>query len=164
MTTQDSVRIFVRVTSGDLQDWLAGREVEIAGRAAQAVTQRARLALPEDDEEELEYAAMWWAAESPAAASSPAESLGPQSSAGPSADGRVVVAALDVPQSWVRAVGGEDPDRGFEVAVEAPLPRRCLVALHVDESQPSQDAESEPESELSWYDAGELAQVAGLAR
>ncbi len=151
MTTQDSVRIFVRVGPADLAAWLAGEEVELAGRAAQAVTQRARLALPQDDEEELEYAAMWWAAESPGT-------------------GRVVVAALDVPAGWVRAVGGEDPDRGFEVAVDAPLPRRRLVALHVEETQEAeaaqgaQDAQGDLDGELSWYDAGELAQVAALDR
>ena len=125
--------------------------MELAGRAAQAVTQRARLALPQDDEEELEYAAMWWAAESPGT-------------------GRVVVAALDVPAGWVRAVGGEDPDHGFEVAVDAPLPRRRLVALHVEETQEAeaaqgaQDAQGDLDGELSWYDAGELAQVAALDR
>lgn len=158
MITQDSVRIFVRVTGADLQDWLADREVTLVGRAAQAVTQRARLALPEDDEEELEYAAMGWAAESPVAATSA------ESGTGSSSAERVVVAALDVPQSWVRPVGGEDPDRGFEVAVDQAVPRRLLVALHVDESEPSRAADAGTESELSWYDAGELAQVAALLR
>lgn len=151
MTAQDSVRIYVRVSADDLDAWLAGRDVDLADRPAQTVTQRARLALPDDDEEELEYAAMGWAAQSPAA---------PGAS---SARGRLVVAALDVPGPWIRPVGGDDPDRGFEIVVEGTLPRRYLVALHVDDTSPA-GADASSAEELSWYDAGELAQVAELAR
>ncbi|MDO5712658.1 MAG: hypothetical protein Q4P32_13105, partial [Micrococcales bacterium] len=116
---KDSVRSFVRVTVAELSQWLA---VDVAGRAAQAVTQRARAALPDDDEEQLEYAAMWWAVGGQV----------PDGSAGP-----LIVAALDIPADEVRPVEGDDPDRGFEIELSRPLPRRYLVALHVSDEPPA---------------------------
>lgn len=145
MTTRKSVRIFVRVGVTDLETWLAGGDVDLAGRGVQAVTDRARQALPDDDEEELEYAALWWAA-----AAAPAREN--------AASGRLVVAALGVPIGLVQDVEVDDPDRGFEVAVRAPLSRRHLAALHVADGPPDDE-----DAELSWYDASELAQVASFA-
>ena len=139
------------LTADDLRRWSVGEPVDLTDRPAHAVTDRARQAFPDDDEEELEYAAMGWAAQSTAA---------PGAS---SARGRLVVAALDVPGPWIRPVGGDDPDRGFEIVVEGTLPRRYLVALHVDDTSPA-GADASSAEELSWYDAGELAQVAELAR
>ena len=73
-------RVFAAVTADDLRRWSVGEPVDLTDRPAHAVTDRARQASPDDDEEELEYAAQWSAVERA------------QPGAGP-----VVVAALDVP-------------------------------------------------------------------
>ncbi len=153
MMTHKSVRIFVRVGVADLQTWLAGGAVDVRGRAVQAVTDRARRALPEDDEEELEYAALCWAAEARPTSADAGSDVG--SMAGSAQ--RVIVAVLSVPPEIVHEAGIDDPDRGFEVVVGEPLSRRRLAALHVADG-PAEDVDAE----LSWYDASELAQVAAL--
>ena len=132
-------RVFAAVTADDLRRWRAGEPVDLTGRPAHAVTDRARQAFPDDDEEELEYAAQWSAVERA------------QAGAGP-----VVVAALDVPAGQAAPSGGDDPDRGFEVRLAHPVPATRLAALHV------LPAAAKPDEELSWYDAAELPQVLEL--
>lgn len=132
-------RVFAAVTADDLRRWRAGEPVDLTGRPAHAVTDRARQAFPDDDEEGLEYAAQWSAVERA------------QAGAGP-----VVVAALDVPAGQAAPSGGDDPDRGFEVRLAHPVPATRLAALHV------LPAAAKPDEELSWYDAAELPQVLEL--
>lgn len=136
-------RAYARVTRADLVAWSAGDDVDLSGRPVHAVTDRARTAFPEDDEEELEYAALWSAADS-GAVDSDAATLA------------TIVAALDVPPAWAHRSGGDDPDRGFEIALDRPVPRARLVALH------ALPAAAGPEDELSWYDADELDAVLHL--
>lgn len=132
-------RVFAAVTTDDLRRWSVGEPVDLTDRPAHAVTDRARQAFPDDDEEELEYAAQWSAVERA------------QPGAGP-----VVVAALDVPAGQAAASGGDDPDRGFEVRLAHPVAVARLAALHV------LPAAATPDEELSWYDAAELPQVLDL--
>lgn len=132
-------RVFAAVTADDLRRWRAGEPVDLTGRPAHAVTDRARQAFPDDDEEELEYAAQWSAVERA------------QAGAGP-----VVVAALDVASGQATPSGGDDPDRGFEVRLAHPVPAKRVVALHV------LPAGATPDEELSWYDTAELPQVLEL--
>lgn len=134
-TRVGETRVYCRVQGADLRAWAAREQVDLAGRPAHAVTPRVRAAFPDDDEEELEYAALWSAAQRP----EPSDPTG----------GRVI-AALDVPAQWVSPCGGEDPDRGFEVDLDRPLPASRLVALHVLPADAGED------DELSWYDAAEL--------
>ena len=132
-------RVFAVVTADDLRRWSVGEPVDLTGRPAHAVTDRARQAFEDDDEEELEYAAQWSAVE------------GARAGAGP-----VVVAALDVASGQATPSGGDDPDRGFEVRVTHPVPAKRVAALHV------LPAGAAPDEELSWYDAAELPQVLEL--
>lgn len=132
-------RVYALVGAGELRRWSHREPVDLAGRPAQAVTPRARQAFPADEEEELEYAALWTAAQSGAAAG-----------------GITVVVALDVPADQAVASGGEHPERGFEVSLTEPVAGSRLVALHVLAADAGED------EELSWYDAAEVDQVLGL--
>ncbi len=147
-------RIYCRIGRPQLAAWAAGEQVDLAPLVAHAATDRARAAYPQDDEEELEYAALWSAAESQPE-SQPEFEPDSRSRSGGGA-GPVVVAALDVPTVAVREAGGADPDRGFEVAVEERVGPGRLVALHV------LPADAGPDDELSWYDAGEVGAVLAM--
>lgn len=133
-------RVYVFIGEPDLRRWSRRQDVTLTGRPAHAVTPQVRQAFPDDDEEELEYAALWSAAER-----------------GAHEAGTVtVVAALDLPAAQAFPSGTDDPDRGFEVSVSEPVPVSRLVALHVLAADAGED------EELSWYDAGELDQVLEL--
>ncbi|GAB97201.1 hypothetical protein BJY21_003787 [Kineosphaera limosa] len=136
-------RVYCRVYAPELRAWSAGTPADLTGRPAQAVTDRARAAFPDDDEEELEYAALWSAVEAAGVGQDPAAGL--------------VCAAFDVPAQWLAPSGGQDPDRGFEVALLRPVPPARLVALHV------LPAGADADDELSWYDAAELDTLADPA-
>ena len=97
-------RVYARVTRADLGAWAAASDADLRGQPVHAVTDRARAAFPDDDEEELEYAALWSAAEDAGAA-------GLSAAGAHAAAGATVVAALDVPAAWVRPSGGEPPRR-----------------------------------------------------
>lgn len=133
-------RVYVLVGEPDLRRWSHRQDVDLAGRAAHAVTPRARQAFPADEEEELEYAALWSAA-----------------ARGTGSDRRVtVVAVLELPGSQTSPSGADNPERGFQVRVCAPVPPSRLLALYVLPADAGED------DELSWYDAGELDQVREL--
>ena len=114
---------------------LRGEDLDPSAVAAHAVTAALRAALPDAEEEELEYEALWEAAAECAQ--------------------RVLVAAVDLPAAQVAWTG--DELRPSAVRCAAPIRGDAVVSWHV--ALASDDADAE----LSWYDASELHEVARLA-
>lgn len=136
----------------------------LTARLVHAVTPALRAALPDEDEEGLEYAAQLLAAD---------DSLDLLEQLAPRARRRVVVAA-DVPESLVEPVEGD---------VHAPSVVRLLGGIgwsdvacaHVDEAAAEADvtatlsgdddaAERLGERDLLWYDVSELATLGRSVR
>ncbi|WP_448629908.1 DUF6912 family protein [Cellulomonas soli] len=139
----------------------------LAPRRAHAVTPALRAALPDEDEEGLEFAAQLAAAD---------ESLLRVAGA-PSAPTLRLVVSADVPEALVDAVD-EDTDEAQDEALSAPsavalrgdLERRWVVCVHVDEPAASADVQAAlegdeeaverlAERDLLWYDVSELAAI-----
>ncbi|NCT91377.1 hypothetical protein GXB85_10490 [Cellulomonas sp. APG4] len=132
---------------------------DLAPRVVHAVTSGLRAALPDEDEEGLEYAAQLLAAD---------DSLDR-----PGAGDRRVVVAADVPEALVESL--EDADDGTApsaVRLTARVTWDAVACAHVDEAAAEPDvraarggddaaAERLAERDLLWYDVSELA---GLAR
>jgi hypothetical protein len=141
-------RVYLPLTSADLDGLAAGRPLGPAPLAAHAVTPalgRPGLVI---DEEELEHAA-WLAATEEAATTAGAPGA---SGASPR---RRVIAAADVDAAVV--VHPTTPDVPSRVEVGAPVERRRIVSFHVDE-----EAGATEPTDLLWYDVTELADVRAL--
>lgn len=110
-----------------------------------AVTPAVRAAFPDDDEEDLEYAALWAAAQTGRRAAG--------------ADERVVVVAADANDVEPAPGAADAPDdEAYVVRVGEALPVGRVVSLHVAEPDDRED------EELAWYDASELADVVSAGR
>lgn len=123
---------------------------EFAPRTAYARTPALRAALPEEDEEGGEASAYL------AAADAAVELAGPA--------GRRIVLAADAPDASVRPLTGEHPGA---VELTAPLARRDVASIHLDEPEAAPDVraaatgdegalERAAERDLLWYDPTEL--------
>lgn len=129
-------RVYLALSEEAPARLLDGAGLDPSRFAAHAVTPALRSALPSVDEEELEYEALW-----EAAAACP---------------GRVIVAAVDLPADAVKWLGDEERPSAVTCGVE--IGQTDVVSWHVSLDGDDDDAE------LSWYDASETAEVAGLAR
>lgn len=134
---------------------------DLAPRVVHAVTSGLRAALPDEDDEGLEYAAQLLAAD---------DSLDRLDRPG-AGDRRVVVAA-DVPEALVESlVGEEDETAPSAVRVTAHVAWDAVACAHVDEAAAEGDVraaragddaalERLAERDLLWYDVSELASLA----
>ena len=139
-------------------------EATLGPRLVHAVTPALRTALPDEDEEGLEYAAQLLAAD---------DSLDLLAE-DPSAPRRRVVVAADVPESDVETVPSEGEHAPSVVRLTATVARDAVACAHVDESEAGPDVDAaltEDEAalerladrDLLWYDATELVALAGRA-
>ena len=135
-------RVYLPLTPADLTGLAEGRPLGPAPRNAHAVTPSLGKPGLVTDEEELEHAAWVAAAE---------EAIG----APGAAPQRRVIAAADVDAAIV--VHPTSPDVPSRVEVAAPVERRRIVSVHVDEVAGS----TEP-TDLLWYDVTELSDVRAL--
>ncbi|WP_225753687.1 hypothetical protein [Actinotalea sp. Marseille-Q4924] len=136
----------------------------LSARLVHAVTPALRSALPDEDEEGLEYAAQLLAAD---------DSLDLLDALPPAARRRVVVAA-DVPESLVEPVEGEAHAPSV-VRLVGGVGWSDVACAHVDEAAAERDvtatlagdddaADRLAERDLLWYDVSELATLGGTAR
>ncbi|GEN78323.1 DUF6912 family protein [Actinotalea fermentans] len=127
-------------------------------RLVHAVTSALRAALPDEDEEGLEYAAQLLAAD---------DSL--DRLEGTDAPRRRVVVAVDVPEAVVEAV--DDPHAPSVVRLTIPVGWDDVACAHVDEAAAEADVvaalagdddavERLAERDLLWYDSSELDRLA----
>ncbi len=146
------MRLYLPATLDELQPTLA-----LAPRPAHAVTAALRAALPDEDEEGLEYAAQL------AAADDALDLLRAQ----PAAPRLRAVVALDLPDDRVRP-GGDGS--ATEVMVTGPIAAGSVVCVLVDEPAArdvvAAAVEGRPgalelldERDLLWYDTGEIARI-----
>lgn len=131
----------------------------LAARRAHAVTDALRAALPDEDEEGLEYAAQLAAADDALL----------RIAAHPGAPELRLVLSADVPDDAVAVVaGGDEAPSAVDVAVDVPL--RDVVCGHVDEPEAAADVQGAltgdesaverlQERDLLWYDASELGAI-----
>jgi len=148
------VRIYLPVTLDELDAWRAG--APLPPRRAHAVTTALRNALPDEDEEGLEFAAQLAAAD---------DALVRIASA-PAAPHLRAVVSLDVPDALVDLA--DDPDAApSAVAVQGAVDRHRIACAHVDEPAARADVaaavtgdeaavERLLERDLLWYDVTEL--------
>ncbi|WP_235736747.1 DUF6912 family protein [Nocardioides alcanivorans] len=135
-----SHRIYLPLTGAELADLVTERRLE-GPRAAYAVTDALRSAVPDGDDDDLEYVAM--AAAADASWQSRRDGDRPR---------RVVVAA-DV--SAIDAVSGEHP---AEVVVAHGVVWRNVASAHVDTADvTAAEAESDDAPDLAWFATQELA-------
>ena len=144
--------------------YLPAALTELAGTAAltprvvHAVTPALRAALPDEDDEGLEYAAQLLAAD---------DSLDLLTPAHP----RRVVIAADVPEEAVEALPSGHEHAPSAVQLTGPISWDQVACAHVDEVTAQEDvratldgddeaAERLAERDLLWYDASELACLA----
>jgi hypothetical protein len=130
------VRVYLPVGAAEVAAWLAGAALA-PPREAYAVTPALRATHPGADLEELEYAALVQAA----AAAGRERGQRPL---------RRAIAAVDVASAAVQVDGSPDG----RVRLTAPLARRDLAAVHVDELAGGDD-----DADLLWFDATELELV-----
>lgn len=140
MTT---LRLYTPLTEERLRALAADFRLDRSDDVAFTVTDAVRAAYPDDDEEDLEYAALWAAADA-------ARRDRPTA--------RVVVVAVDAPAAAVRPAGPDAPgtvadDEAYAVYVGADITLAQVVSLHVEAAGADQD------EELDWYDVSELADV-----
>jgi len=135
-------RVYLVLSTADLDALAGGGAVGPAPRSAHAVT--AALGRPglTTDEEELEHTA-WLAAAEEAVASSGGGRT------------RRVIGSADVDAATV--VHPTSPDVPSRVEISAPLERRRFVSFHVDEEPGATDV-----ADLLWYDVTELDDVRAL--
>lgn len=132
-------RVYLRLRPADL-DQVAAAEPLPASTPAFAVTRAVREAFEDDDEEDLEYAAMWIAA-------------------GEDTTAARVVAAVDVRSADVDEAGGADgpaDEAAYSVRLAAPVPAARIVSLHASPAGAGDD------EELDWYDVGEAAPLSSV--
>lgn len=132
-----SVRVYVPLTQAGLAALVADGRLA-GGFRAHAVTAALRTAFADGDDEELEYAAMYAAADSSWALRGAGD-----------APRRFVVAG-DVPE--VTELEAEDPTL---VAVSADLPWKRVAAAHVD-AEDIRDTDLE-DAELAWFATQEIS-------
>jgi len=153
------VRLYLPATLDEL-DPLGSDDptIGLAPRVAHAVTPQLRAALPDEDEEGLEFAAHLAAADDSLALLA----------ARPAAPALRLVVTVDVPDELV----GDGPDDAAPSAVllVAPAPVGSIACAHVDEPSASADVraavagdadavERVGELDLLWYDAAELGDI-----
>ncbi|KGM13524.1 DUF6912 family protein [Cellulomonas bogoriensis] len=130
---------------------------DLSPRLVHAVTDALRQALPDEDDEGLEYAAQLLASDDSL------DLLGDQDQQ------RRCVVAADVPQERVRAV--EEPHAPSVVELTVPVAWDTVACAHVDEDAAGADvvaaragdgpaAERLAERDLLWYDVSELGTLA----
>ncbi|MGQ0468172.1 MAG: DUF6912 family protein [Sporichthyaceae bacterium] len=134
------MRVYLPLTLVDLADVQATGGLP-AGWKAFAVTPTLREWYASGDTEELEYVALTDAAE---------ESLR-RLAADAGAPRRRVVLAADVPDAAVRLAGGDQPSA---VEVTAPVARRDLASVHVDDPSAAADVAQAAEA-IAKADAGD---------
>ncbi|MDM7831714.1 DUF6912 family protein [Cellulomonas edaphi] len=148
------MRIYLPATLDELDATL------LPARRGHAVTPALRLALPDEDEEGLEFAAQLMAAD---------DSLDLLRDA-PDAPRLRVVLSLDVADGRVSAVDDADDGAPSLVEVSGDVPVAEVVCAHVDEhgaaavvaaALAGDEAAGErlDDADLLWYDATELAQI-----
>jgi hypothetical protein len=148
------VRIYLPTTLDELD------ATDLPARRGHAVTGALRAALPDEDDEGLEFAAQLMAADD-------SFDLLRSSTAAPRL--RVVV-SLDVPDERVTAVTDDEDGAPSLVEMTGAVPVSELVCVHVDEPGARADVEAAlagdeaaterlDDADLLWYDATELAQI-----
>lgn len=134
-----TIRLYLVLTSEQVQQLNADKELPAAGVPAFAVTQRLIASLPgTQDEEAQEYAAVQ------------------QAAAAADETGRHVIAAADVRSVALRETGDPDAPQAF-VEVDADIPMRRVVSLHL--LDPEAERVDGEDFELSWYDITEIEDV-----
>lgn len=153
------VRIYLPATLDELDETADGAPVVLAPRRAHAVTPALRAALPEEDDEELEYAAQLAAADDALLLVA----------GRPHAPQLRLVLSADVPETAVAPVGDDDVAPSL-VELRAPVPLADVVCGHVDEAEAAEDLalavtgdeaaiERLSERDLLWYDVTELGDI-----
>lgn len=147
------MRIYLPSTPSEL------RGTGLPARLVHAVTPALRAALPDEDEEGLEYAAQLLAADDSV------ELL----AAAPGTSPRRVVVAADVPESLVTAVA--DPHAPSVVELTTDIGWDDVACAHVDEADAERDVRSAADGDddagerladrdLLWFDVSELPDLA----
>jgi len=148
------VRIYLPATLDELD------ATDLPARRGHAVTSELRVALPDEDDEGLEFAAQLMAADDSF------ELL----RAAPGAPRLRLVVSLDVAEDEVELVVDEDDGAPSLVELTGPLKVSAIVCAHVDEPGARADVEAAlagdeaagerlDDADLLWYDATELAQI-----
>lgn len=133
---------------------------ELPTRRGHAVTGALRAALPDEDDEGLEFAAQLMAAD---------DSLDLLRVA-PDAPRLRVVISVDVPDAAVSTVADDDDGAPSLVELSVALPVADIACVHVDEPSAAADVaaalagdeeagERLDDADLLWYDASELAAI-----
>jgi hypothetical protein len=154
------VRIYLPSTLSEL-----GAKAGLAPRVVHAVTPALRAALPDEDEEGLEYAAQLLAAD---------DSLDRLDGSVPQGRRRVVVAA-DVPEAVVDSVDGDEGHAPSAVRLTTSVGWDGVACAHIDEPAAEADVlaaiggdeaagERLAERDLLWYDSSELERLAAQPR
>lgn len=133
-------RIYLPLSKDDLTLLDTSGELDSPSLAGYGVTDALAHALPNEDHEGLEFAALQDAATASGAAGS-----------------RILVAAADVEPD---VVSDADAEGASSVTVRGPLPLRRIVSLHLGDE--GDDGSGASDVELSWYDVTELALVRDL--
>ena len=150
------MRIYLPSTLPEL-----GAKGGLGPRIAHAVTAALRAALPEEDEEGLEYAAQLLAADASL------ERL----DGFPAGSRRRVVVAADVPEAVVESVDGDEDHAPSAVRLTTSIGWDDVACAHVDETAAEPDvlaalagdteaAEHLAERDMLWYDVSELGRLA----
>ena len=151
------MRIYLPSTLAEL-----GRPDGLDPRVVHAVTPALRAALPDEDDEGLEYAAQLLAADDSV------DRLAAE--AGPSTRWRRVVVAADVSEDLVAALQDEE-EVASAVRLLGPVPWSDVACAHIDETSAEPEvraaalgdddaAERLVERDLLWFDVSELASLA----
>ncbi|MDQ2756532.1 MAG: hypothetical protein M3Y71_08205 [Actinomycetota bacterium] len=136
-------RVYLPVDLASILQLLAGNEIHLSD--GYAVTEWLERAHPAEDEEGLEFLAL-----TSARTAAVVDRDG--------SDRPLVIAAVDLDSDDVDVVPSAS-GVAAQVGLRAPVPRRRVVSLHVEEPP----AGSRAEPDLLWYDVTELAEVARLA-
>jgi len=149
------VRIYLPVTLDELD------ADDLPDRRGHAVTAALRAALPDEDDEGLEFAAQLMAAD---------DSFELLRAAAAAAPRLRVVASVDVPDAQVEDVSDDDDGAPSLVRIARPVGRSEIACVHVDEPAVAADVaaalagdasavERVDDADLLWYDASEVAQI-----
>ncbi|WP_029291856.1 hypothetical protein [Cellulomonas sp. HZM] len=151
------MRIYLPATLDELQD---RPEATLGTRPAHAVTSALRAALPDEDEEGLEFAAQLMAADDSL------DLVGLR----PEAPALRVVVSVDVPDAEVTPGDPAVDGAPTLVVLAQPVPVSAAVCVHVDEPTMAADVRKAArgdkaaldrvdDADLLWYDATELATI-----
>lgn len=151
------MRIYLPATLDELRD-----RTGLGPRVVHAVTPALRAALPDEDDEGLEYAAQLLAAD---------DSLDLLEGLAAGRRRRVVVAA-DVPEHLVEALDAGESAAPSAVRLTSSVGWADVACAHVDESQAEDDVaaalggdeeavERLADRDLLWFDVSELGRLAG---